>query len=137
MNKMLAEINVTLQDEKVVPPQSTTWRARTADVGVALHDFGRKCRGIRKLEKPGWNDTIIPWKRSAPTMMFPQLTIRHWRTISCGCWCQTHETAERSRQFHWLLSERKHLAPAEMMFLSGRSRYPFFVDFRRRFENVS
>ena len=53
MNKILAEINVALHDEKVVPPESTTWRARTADVRVTLHDVGKKCREIRKPEKPG------------------------------------------------------------------------------------
>ena len=37
MNKILAEINVALHDGKVVPPESTTWRARTADVRATLH----------------------------------------------------------------------------------------------------
>ena len=54
--QILADINVTLHDEMVMPPDSTTWRARTADVKVTLHDVGKKCREIRKPEEPGWNN---------------------------------------------------------------------------------
>ena len=39
----MQEIHVILHDEIDVPPESTTWRARTEDVNVTLHDVLVRC----------------------------------------------------------------------------------------------